>query len=520
MISSCNHAALKKYFLFIVACAVFGATLLPQESRAACSICSIPVQQTESNQWTGGGDIGPAAGTFNRLRRHNITERTAMQVWTISIFWEDNLLPALMLMTEQLSTVAMKQAQIVGSFMDAKHQLETQQVFQKIAARSHKDYHPSTGMCEFGSSAKSLAASERKSELTAMVLARRSQNRALGNSNTASAAGQDMDKESRLRQFRIKFCDSRDNNDGLSYMCEHDQDGDLTNSTRGAMPNANGLTGPGIGAPTGPAVAANNPNPPPQRDRRMNKDIDYVRTIDAPWTLNVDFVTTTPDPLAANAVPASTLTDDEEEILAMASNLYGQEVMVRPDPKDLQMPLSNVQVNAAQRAYIDARSVVAKRSVAENSFNAITAMKSAGTPGSHDYLLAILEQFLPPRPYVAPGSTPPAPNPNSPRERTMRDIEQMIGPNPSYYAQMEILTKKMFQNPDFYTNLYDTPANVTRKGVAIQAIGLMQKFDLYKSYLRNEASLSVLLELAVQELQTEIESSIDVSGVSGPTDTK
>ena len=507
-----KNGRMRKVYLFVALFAIV-ATSVPQQVFAACSICSVPVSQTEANQWTGGGDIGPAAGTFNRLRRHNITERTAMQVWTISIFWEDNLLPALMLMAEQLSTVAMKQAQIVGSFMDAKHQLETQQIFQKMAARSHKDYHPSTGMCEFGSSAKSLAASERKSELTQMVLSRRAQNRALGNSNTASASGEDMDKESRLRQFRIKYCDPRDNNDGLAYMCEHDQDGDLTNSTIGNQPNANGYTGTGIGAPTGPTFAANTP-PPPQRDRRKNKDIDFIRTIDNPWTLDVDFVTTTPDPLAANAVPASTLTDDEEDLLALSSNLYGQEIMVRPNPKDLEMP-PNVSLGAAQKAYLTARSLVAKRSVAENSFNAITAMKSAGTPGSHDYLLAIMEQFLPPPP---PTGTPP--NPNGVRERTMRDISEMLGPNPSYYAQMEILTKKMFQNPDFFTNLYDTPANVARKGVAIQAIVLMQKFDLYKSYLRNEASLSVLLELAVQDLQEELESMIDVSGGSGPTDTE
>jgi len=69
---------------------------------------------------------------------------------------------------------------------------------------------------------------------------------------------------------------------------------------------------------------------------------------------------------------------------------------------------------------------------------------------------------------------------------------------------MELLTKKIYQNPDFYTNLYDKPANVSRKGVAMQAIGLMQKFDMLKSTLRKEASLSVLLELAVTDEQNDI----------------
>jgi hypothetical protein len=508
-----NRTKAKKYYL-LICLSILVPLSMPQQAMAACEQCSQPVRQEESDQWTSGGDVGASAGTFNRLRRHNMTERTAMQVWTVSIFWEDNLLPALMLMTEQLSVVAMKQAQIIGSFMDAKHQLETQQIFQKMAARSHKDYHPSTGMCEFGSSAKSLAASERKSELTSMVLARRSQNRALGNSNTAGVTA-DTDKESRLRQFRTKFCDPRDNNDGLSFMCEHDEDSVLTNSTLGGEPSADGYSGRGIGAPTGPPPGS--PTAPP-RDARKNKDIDFVRTIDFPWTLNIDFVTTATDPVT-RTVPASTLTNEEEEVLALASNLYGQEIMVRSDPGALQTTEPGQQPNPAQIAYMDARALMAKRSVAENSFNAIASMKSAGTPGSHDYLLAIMEQFLPPPPPPPPpGSSVPV-DPNSPRNRAMRDIEQMLGPNPSYYAQMEILTKKMFQNPDFFTNLYDTPANVGRKGVAIQAIGLMQKFDLYKSYLRNEASLSVLLELAIQDLQEEVESTLDTSGGQGPTDT-
>ena len=42
----------------------------------------------------------------------------------------------------------------------------------------------------------------------------------------------------------------------------------------------------------------------------------------------------------------------------------------------------------------------------------------------------------------------------------------------------------------------------------MQAIGLMQKFDLFKSYLRNEANLSVLLELGVVDLQDKVENSL------------
>jgi hypothetical protein len=417
-----------------------------KRANAACASCSVGVSTQETAQWL----IGSGA-TYWRITNHVRSEMTGEKVWMISIFWEDNLLPAMMMMADQLTATAMQQMQIVGSFLDAKHQLETQQLIQEIAARTHKDYHPSVGLCEFGSGAKSLAASERKAEMNAVILSQRSQDRQLGAVNTAAARGEDGDKESRIRQFRQKFCDPKDNNNGLSYLCDWNQDG---------------TPGPNTGA---------------SNRARMNKDIDYIRTVDAPWTLNVDFISGT----GANAA-ATTLTDNEEEILALASNLYGQNVFVRPSSSVLKS-VPGQRISNIQKLYLDMRSVVAKRAVAENSFNAIAAMKSEGTPGSKDYLIALMREL----------------------GVSQNEAIQMLGTNPSYYAQMEVLTKKIYHNPDFYTNLYDKPANVERKGVALQAIGLMQKFDLFKSYLRNEASLSILLELAVMDLQEEVENEIN-----------
>ena len=45
-----------------------------------------------------------------------------------------------------------------------------------------------------------------------------------------------------------------------------------------------------------------------------------------------------------------------------------------------------------------------------------------------------------------------------------------------------------------------------------KTIKLMQKFDILKSFLRGEASISILLELAVVDLQTEIEDQIQAIG--------
>ncbi|HEY8192131.1 MAG TPA: hypothetical protein VIG74_06880, partial [Alphaproteobacteria bacterium] len=81
----------------------------------------------------------------------------------------------------------------------------------------------------------------------------------------------------------------------------------------------------------------------------------------------------------------------------------------------------------------------------------------------------------------------------------------LIDETPSYQARMELLTKKMYMDPVFYTNLYDKPANVDRKGAALRAIGLMQDMDMFKSRLRNEMALSVLLELEIQTYQESVD---------------
>ncbi len=352
-------------------------------------------------------------------------------------FWQENLLPAMMAMAEQLAAVAMQQMTIIGAFLDAQEQLETQRLFQQLIARAHKDYHPSIEMCEFGTRMKSLASTERRGEIASLTLSQRSQDRQLGNANVAGQDGPRTDILNRIEQYRSTFCDRRDNNDSLDLLCT-----------------------------TGGGAA--------QRER-FNKDIDFPRTVAHPWTITVNLT---------NAGPATT---QEEDIFALASNIYSFETFDRPTPKSLQNEPAR-QVTGSQQAYLDMRAHIAKMSVAENSYNAIVGMKAEGSGGSRTFMEAFLQQL----------GVPAA------------DATALLGNNPSYEAQMEILTKKAYQDPRFYTHLYDKPANVERKGVAIQAIGLIQKFDMLKSYLRTEASLSILLELAVEELQKEIEDAIDV----------
>lgn len=389
--------------------------------------------------------------TFLQLQIHQYT-------WFEWQFWQQHLLPAIIQVGTQLGTVAMQQVASIGMFIDAKEQLETQRDLQELHALAHKNYHPSQGMCEFGTRIKSLASAERKGEMNSLIMSERSTDRLLGNKDTGSSGGPADDVTVRLSQFTTKFCDSHDHNQGLVFMC----------ST--------------IEASTIPTQ---------EQKERFNKDIDFGRLIMDPWTIDFD-LTDDEDTGDADLDPSNT----DEEVLAMASNLYGFNTFPRPSAKELARKPGH-HVTDIQSAYIDMRSVAAKTKVAENSFLALLALKGKGeyeagynNEDDIDENSNFVGNFL-----VELGI---------PEEH----VFEYYGENPSYYAQMEILTKKAYQSQLFYTNLYDKPANVKRKSVAMQAIGLIQKFDLLKSYLRTEASLSILLELNVEELQREVEDNI------------
>lgn len=435
--------------------------LLWPSQASACCTCNAIIAPTSDSEWNAGWPIGstPVVNT------HIDNEFNAHETWLVKFLLEDNVIPAMMLMAEQLTVGAMQQVGIIGTFFDAKQQLETQRALQNLQAEIRRDYQPSMGLCEFGSAAKSLAASERLGDYNGVLLAERALDRHLGSAYAAGFGGEQYDKENRLRQFKQKYCDISDNNNGLASIC-------LSN---GAGP-AGGITVVG----------------PPDKSR-LDKDIDYSRTLGTPWTLEVNY-------------GDKELKNDEEDVFALSNNMFGHKVFTRIPPMILKGKRNTVGsqggINVsgpedAREAFMDMRALMAKRGVAENSFNQMVAMKSEGTGASTKYLQEMMKE-------LGLGVDPDKPE----------DIEKLLGKNPSYYAQMEMLTKKIYQNPDFFTNLYDTPANVSRKEAAMDAIELIQKFDMFKSNLRTEANLSLMLETAVMDLQISAENDFTQTSTS------
>jgi len=376
------------------------------------------------------------------------------------------ILPAWMLMSQQLTSVAYAQMQIIGSFLDAKHQLETQQIFRHLVAKAHKQYHPSHGMCVVGTTTRSLGNAEHRSRLAAFVLGQRSLQRQLGAAYVNASDGPTQDMSGRMVQFVSHFCDARDNNFILP---------------------SGGLFGgaqrPDVGLQLICPLATQNARRP-----TLQTDIDYTRTVELPRSIDLDYD-------GASTVP----TNDERAVFELSTNLFGHRVFNRLNDEDLQF-LAN------HDEYQDMRAIIAKRSVAQNSFNRIVGMKALGSfqssagggtagVGSSNDTGQYMEHFL--------------------RELGVlndQEMPHMLGDHagattqverPSYMAQMEMVAKRIYQDPNFFTNLYDTPANVKRKGAALQAIGLMVDRDIYDSQLRSEMLVSQLLELRLVRAQRD-----------------
>ena len=429
------YARLRRFILcsFFALCLTGPALIVfPQNAEAGCGCTGCPPGDCNAAAAVISTKHGTGRGDVNR---HTSAGFTAYRNWISDTLFPQHIYPALQRMTAQMSAVAMQQVLAIGMFLDADQQLETQRLFQELQAQAHKDYQPSEDFCWFGTNVRSLAGSEQKARHNALALNERQMKRHLSNRGLSGAESIDYDKLTRWRQFAEYYCDVHDNN------------------------WQTGVANSGLNLACTNAAAAGGP---PKDKRRLNIDIDYTRLLEEPRTLDVDFTNDTD------------ATDDEQDVLAMGNNLYGHNTLLRSINKDY------LGFRQYQHLYLALRSVAAKRSVAENSYASIVGLKSSGTsedggggdsPRTREFLAAVLVEL----------GVPAA------------EAFNMLGENPSYYAQLEILAKKIYQSPDFYANLYDKPANVERKSVALKAIELMLDRAIYESQIRQEMTMSVLL---------------------------
>ncbi|NCC22858.1 MAG: hypothetical protein EOM26_10425 [Alphaproteobacteria bacterium] len=232
--------------------------------------------------------------------------------------------------------------------------------------------------------------------------------------------------------------------------------------------------------PTGLELMCDEPAP-----AHVSDDINYTRFSSAK-TLDIDFEDT------GN-------TDTETDLLAMGKYLFAHEVLSRPSQADIYDDTNDIRLEGA-RALLDMRTVSAIRSVIRDSFSQITALKTPGAGLTTQFVTAYLEGM----------------------DLDADAIEELIGPDPSEAALLNVLMVKMPQNPNFYTETYDTETNVERVRAAMQAVDNMGAREAFESVLRREMTLSMRLELRLRDLQDDVDSDIqraidNMTGTAGLT---
>ena len=212
----------------------------------------------------------------------------------------------------------------------------------------------------------------------------------------------------------------------------------------------------------------------------MGKGADGIckTTSDAQYNADVDFTRSVWDKPTLDITVTGAASKDAQNITALADNLYASNLTSNmPTAAQLNPSLSENADNI--RKYMLMRSVIAKRAIAENSFTSLVGMKAKGTPATAEATTNLLKEL------------------GMPEDAAKAFVTE----NPSYYAQMDALTRKMYQTPAFYTNLMESGTNVGRQSAAMKALELMQTRDIYKTMQRSEMLMATLLEIYVSREQ-------------------
>lgn len=419
-----NCAVQACYYYDCYFCQTISVPALENAVTSAVSTQHSTTQNTVTNQHS---------DSIANMTRYQVTlHHKRFRAWFSSEFFQQSAAPHLQDFANQMTTMSQAAVMAVGSFFDAQNHIQSQLLLSKLKAQAHKDYQVSSSVCNFGTLSASLAHSDSVVDATKSTLSQWYMDRITGQEGSSGSSSEIDDLKRRTEQFKSTYCNPQDNNNRL-----------------GSVDTAiDSMCGSGAVEP-----------------RDYNNDINYASIINDPLTLSIDF-------------NDNITTDDEEDIFALARNLYSSRLLERTSSYMLT-------IKGNKSTFLSTRELFAKRNIANNTFNTIVGMKTpsgVGLTASPNVMtaekLTAITEFL-----------------GLPADL----VETTIGTNPSYYAQMEFLTRKLYQSPLFYNNLVDTPVNVERQQAAMQAYELMQTRDLYESLVRSEMLVSTLLETTLRK---------------------
>ncbi len=369
---------------------------------------------------------------------HNEIKTNLEQAYYVRTLWPMIEL-ALKRLADDFRNVNLLMTSTMGAMLDGQTFNQTLLSLQKQSVDSLAAQTASDQICRFGTLARSLSKSEDKTKLVQLGLTTQMMNRQLMRANMNSA------------QEKTVGSDMGRSSDKAGRFVQLEKtfcDPEDSNGTLGESWCLSSV------------------------DTRRNRDIDVTRSLYNPVTLQMDFSET----------DGEKPTPDEQNIFALSNNLYAHDLPVNMARADFEAigQSGGTSADGKIEKILDYRALIAKRNVAQNSFAALAAMKVEGSEASAQYMKEMIAQL---------GLDTGGQN-------------FTIGAKPSYDAQMEFLTRKLYQSPSFYANLMESTANIARQQSAMESIGLMQDRDIYESLRRSEMVLSSLLEMYVMKEQS------------------
>ncbi len=348
-------------------------------------------------------------------------------------------------MTREFGTNMMAQAAAIGGFLDGYMINKAARRGQILNAEAAQRHIPSKNVCQFPSIGKSLARTSFGARANAQIYAKIMQGYDLQHVDSAGAMLDTFQMRDYISKFRASYCSGNQNGpDGLSKFC------------------------------TGSGVSSD----------RVNYDVNFPHFFATRAGNNVDFLDADDpvDPQGSAGDGVQELTFGEVDLMRLTANLY--------DSNLNKFKQALFQSKEAPRAITEIRSLQAIRNVAKNSFAVLVGNKSGSSSFAtkDQYVHTVLRSLG---------------VPNDAEALAYYGVADHNGF--SYDGIMETLTKKIYQNPSFYVNLYDNPENVMRQKAAIKAIELMQGWDIVKALHRREMLLAMLLEVKLRQQQRLVE---------------
>lgn len=208
---------------------------------------------------------------------------------------------------------------------------------------------------------------------------------------------------------------------------------------------------------------------------RVNHDINYS-ALESRKSLDLDF-------------EDATSTADESDLLAMSKHLFSHDLMDRMDRQDV-YDENVLKDREGMDNILDFRSIVAMRGPLRDSFAQVMAMK-----GMTDDSMAegYIEEYLKNMGVDSEG------------------IKEIIGTHPSEMSLLYVMMNVMYQNPHFYTELYESEANIERVRASMQAIANLGGRHDFEATLRREMVMSMRLETRLREIQTKVNAKIQAA---------